>query len=172
MATPPTPPELLETGLLALVASAGSPTRASRALAEQGHDVPKQTLDRWKTQHAQRYQELQDRFADQLEKQLVRQQRELALHAHEVAMLAVDKTREALEADNVKDPAGTARNLEVTAATAIDKVLLLTDRPTQITESREPSKLIASLAQKGIRVQVGPSDSETIEGSAQPQIAG
>lgn len=168
MPAAPTDPQLLEQGLLALVASGGSPTRAAQALAEQGHDITKQTLHGWKTKHATRYQELQDRFATQIEAQLVRQQRDLAVQAHEVALLAVDKTREALEADKIKDPAGTARNLEVVAGTAIDKVLLLTDRPTQITEQREPSRLIASLASKGIRVTVG----ETIEGTAQPQIEG
>lgn len=141
----------IDAGLSTLIACGGSVSQALEFV-----DIPEPTLRDWRHRYADRYAELHDRVAPQIEAELARSARETALLAFDATRLGVEKTRLALENDQLKDPAGATRNLATTGAILTDKLLALTGRPTQITEHREPSKLIESLARKGITVSVDP----------------
>lgn len=143
--------EEVEMGLMALVAWAGSPTRAARYLKETGKlDVSDSTLRNWKQVHAIRYTELREKYKDQLEEQLTQELRDVAIIATNAARLAVEKATDALESGEERDPARAAANLSKVAATSTDKVLSLTGRPTQITQTRNAEEIIRSLVQLGV----------------------
>lgn len=166
-----TDPDTKRAGLVALAASGRSPTLAHESLKRQGIDIPLSTLTDWTHRYSDEVQRIHDQIAPQLEAQMVRQHRDIALLAHEETMAMIHHAREQREEGKIKDAAGAARNLATTAAIVTDKLLALTGRPTQITEHREPSKLIDSLASKGISVQVHARDTNPALTEANPTDA-
>jgi hypothetical protein len=135
----------IDRALATLVACGGSVTAAAEQL-----EMSDRTLRSWRTKHAVRYAELHDKVAPQIEDELVRAARSTALLAFDTTRLGVEKTREALEADKVKDPAAATRNIATTGAILTDKLLALTGRPTAITEHRNPDQLLKDLQAAGV----------------------
>lgn len=154
MGSPTHTPEVRERALLALAVTGGNSAQARRNLKDEGITVAERTLRDWRVTHAQRYSELHETHYQLIEQRLTQAQREIATRASVATEALVEQTITDAKAGKIKDPASAARNLATTAAIAVDKMLALTGRPTQITEHREPSKLIASLAAKGINVQI------------------
>lgn len=136
---------------MALVAWAGNAAAASRYLGSERHlQVKASTLTAWKHSHAIEYNELRDKYADQLEEQLAHEYREVARYAVEVQKLALEKAQTALLSGDEKDPARAAANISRVGQSATDKLLALTGRPTQITESRGIEEILRSLASRGV----------------------
>jgi hypothetical protein len=138
--------------LLALVAWGGSPTKAARSLAEKGVEIPVTTLRDWKEfTHAERYSELQERHAEQLEKILVANYRERAYHALDGVELAIEKAIERLENGKDDDPARTAANLSTVADKNTRNMLLVDGRPTSIKkDDRDVMETVRSLIAMGV----------------------
>jgi hypothetical protein len=138
-------------GLLAMVAWAGNASAASRYLAsERKLQIKPATLSGWKQVHAIQYNELRDKYATQMEEQLAHEYREVARFAVEVERLALEKAQQALYAGDERDPARAAANISRVAQSSTDKLLALTGRPTQITESRGIEEILRSLAARGV----------------------
>jgi hypothetical protein len=64
--------------------------------------------------------------------------------AQEAMRLALAQAR----AGELRDPGKTAMNAIITSGTALDKRLILQNRPTQITEHRDPKLAAAALARR------------------------
>lgn len=142
-------PAQVDQGLLALILY-GSAVKASEALKAAGKRIPEQTLRDWRHKHADRLAELHDQYAPQLEAEMIRQQRAIALAAQTVAFQAVEQTAQDLADGTVKDASSAAKNLQTTAAIATDKFLALTGRPSTITEHRSVDELTRKLEQLGV----------------------
>ncbi len=139
-------------GLLALVACAGSASAAAQALEQQGHPIPVSTLRTWTATRRDELDGLRDRYAPQLEEEIVRQLRDLALYAPRVQRKAIELAEERLDAGKDINPAQTAASLAKVAANATDKLLALTGRPTQITEHRSVEEITRGLVAAGVLV--------------------
>jgi hypothetical protein len=140
-------------GLTVLARLAGNSSQASRVTG-----VSHTTLDDWRRRFPNRYADVADRLAQAVEADVIRDTRELAARLSETEFLALQRTHEKLEQGNDKEPATTLRNLAVTKGIQIDKNLVLTGRPTQISESRDAAELI-----KAIRARVTILDGEAEE---------
>lgn len=139
--------EEIETCLHALVAWAGNGAQASRYLkAEKDLDISPTTLNNWKRLHGPRYDEIREKFSDQLEQHLAGDMREAAVLAVSATKLAVEKAHEKLEADEEDDPSGAAARLAKVAQSNVDKVLSLTGRARNPVDSRGVLEIIRSLA--------------------------
>lgn len=143
------PPETITRALLTLAKHAGDSEKAHADLLTQlpADEVPtSRTLRQWRnTQHRDEYTRLHDTYRAEIEAALVPEFRELAQAAAEASRLAVDKTTKALQAGSIKDPSGAARNLTITAATAMDKLYLATDRPTEVRTDNDARALLGEL---------------------------
>jgi hypothetical protein len=138
-------------GLMAIIAWAGNASAASRYLAsDRKLQIKPATLSGWKMTHAIEYNELRDKYSAQLEEQLVHEYREVARYAVEVSKLALEKTQQALLSGDERDPARAAANIARVGQSATDKMLSLTGRPAQITESRGIEEILRSLAARGV----------------------
>lgn len=136
---------------MALVAWAGNAAAASRFLAsERDLQIKPTTLSNWKQSHSIEYMELRDKYATQMEEQLAHEYRDVALTAMAVERIALDKAQIALLSGDEKDPARAAANIARVGQTATDKLLALTGRPTQITETRNLDEILRSLAARGV----------------------
>ena len=139
--------EQIDDALMALIAWAGNASAAVRHLKSVGKRAPRvETLLNWsRTLHWERYQELREKYGDQIEKGLAADYLDSARELREVAHMAAEKAKERLEAGEDQDPGRTAANLARASAIALEKSLTLQGKPTQITESRNPSEILAGL---------------------------
>lgn len=141
-------PEDIHRALLALAHHGGNAKQTERFLAEElGLKITDDTLAAWRdSKHADLYRRLHDTHAAEIEAALVPEFRDLALAAASIARKAVEKTNQALDANTLKDPSAAARNLVITAGTAMDKVYMATDRPTTRIEHTDAREILRSLA--------------------------
>lgn len=160
----------IDRALTALVAWSGNCAAAVRhleSIAEPGQRVPHQmTLLEWsRTTHWERYEQIREQWASKVEQTVANDMRDAAREAIEVQRLAVEKARERLERDRDDDPARSAANLARVAQSNTDKLLSLTGRPTQITETRNVNEILRSLVAKGV-LQL-PEEPKQIEGTVE-----
>jgi len=141
--------EQVTTGLLVLAANGGNCNTASEELHDTHQlEISRETLRRWKTtKYPELYRELHDTHRQHIEPALVAKHRDLAIRSAEVALQAVDLAEHQILKGELKDAAGAARNLTVTSGTAMDKVYLATDRPTEIRLHQSPSDILQRLTE-------------------------
>lgn len=133
--------------LIALISWGGQATATVRALKAQGKRTPTPvTLTAWsRDKYAARFNELSEKYAEQLEGQLIAEYRSLIRRALDVERLALDRTEARLKANEDNDPGRTAANLSRVSQSHTDKMLSLSGRPTAIKEDRGPEAVIAAL---------------------------
>jgi hypothetical protein len=154
-------------GFLALIANGDNARAAARSLKDTDDPIPHQTLQDWRHRYAERYQELQEQHGPEIEQALARGARLTALRAFHVTQKAVDATEEQIDSGDIRDPAGTARNLATTGAILTDKMLALTGRPTQITQHLSPDDIFKRLANKGYRLEPAHTDAQQLQHTRQ-----
>jgi hypothetical protein len=147
--------EEIDQALTAMIAYAGKAHTAVKYLMANGKPdlrVPTGVtlLDWSRTTHWERYEQLREQWSAKVEQTISNDMRDAAREAIEVQRVAVEKARERLEANRDDDPARSAANLARVASANTDKLLSLTGRPTQITESRNVNEILRSLVAKGV----------------------
>lgn len=137
--------------LMAMIAWAGNANAASRALKAKGISVSGTTLTQWtREKYYDRYDKMREQYAAQLEGQLAHEYRDIARLAVEVEREALEYMREYMKSGKERDPSRAAANAATVAAKMTDKVMSLTGRPTQIVETRNTEEILRSLAAKGV----------------------
>lgn len=143
--------EEITNGLTAVALCGGNCVQAEQRLQQAGRAIPANTLYTWRNhRHADRYREISDTLAPQIEAQVVDLQRELATRAATAALLAVDLEHKRIAQEDVKDASASARNLSTVAGIAVDKILSLTGRPTSVIEHRNADESLARLKRLGL----------------------
>ena len=149
--SPGYPQDVVDKCLITLVSCNGNKQATLRLLKEDGITITDKTLTDWvRRKHADRYQEIREGRAAAQERLLARNMLDVAGHALEAEDLAITKAQERLEANEETDPARAALNLARTKQIAIDKMLTLTGRPQQITESRDVTEVARALVALGV----------------------
>jgi hypothetical protein len=138
-------PAEVEEALLELALCGGNSGEAHRRLSARGLDVSEPRLRAWRRyDHAERYVQLCNQHAKQVEQTIVAKARENARKAADVISQAIDKAAEQVESGKV-DAAKTALSLATAQGIQIDKALVLEGRPTVITERRDAEDILRSL---------------------------
>lgn len=162
-------PETVQQALTAVALAGGNSVKARKQLLAAGIDVPESTLKYWRTERfPARYRQACDELAPQIEAAVVGLQRELAVRASSAALDAIDLETDRIANGDVKDAAGSARNLSTSAAIAVDKVLSLTGRPTVIHGDKTGDALLKELRGLAPGLIVNgtieePADAEVVE---------
>lgn len=172
MSAPTRTEEDITTGLMALIAWAGNAVAAANALkAEDKLHIAPATLRNWaRERYAARYDELREKYAEQLEGQLAHDMREIAGQAIQVERLALEKAEAKLKRNGDDDPARTASHAARVAQSSVDKLLSLTGRPTSIREDRNMNEILRSLVAKGV-LQLPEAPAE-LEAGAEANVPG
>lgn len=135
---------------LAVVAIYGGRTQlAAEKLAEQGKPIPQSTLDHWKHHHDGRYDRVCTEIAPRIAERVASQGEAIVLAAGELEATLLEQI--AANAHDIKpsELAGALRNVTTTKALNMDKVVNpIRGRPSTITEHRDATDVLASLADK------------------------
>ena len=134
--------------LVCLASRAGNIRRTLNDLKTDGLELPESTLRTWRD--TDEYETVRSKYGHKLEEFMVSELRERMVEQAEVERLALEKTRAMLEAGDVKDPARTMRDIAHAKSQNIDKLRVMTGRPTDITEHRSLDELVKALAAVGI----------------------
>jgi hypothetical protein len=138
--------EKIDQALLALVVTGGNASAAHTQLEAAGINVPRRTLQDWRTRHAQRYQQLQDQYGPQLEQQIVRNTRERISALDALEGDVIQKLHEDLDSLEAKDKANALKSITTSKAINVDKLLTLTNRPSVIVSNQSADDLEAEIA--------------------------
>lgn len=127
--------EQISDGLTALALYNGSATAAARELQRQGRPIPKTTLKRWKTTHAERYEDVRRQVRERVYARVSDVWRDAAEEGGHATLEALAKGREAADGGDPKAAnswASTARNFATAGAISQDKASVIDGRPTEI----------------------------------------
>lgn len=155
-----------EQAMSVLVGLAGDTVTASKVLEDQyAIFVTPDALTAWRNGECRAlYENLQERYAGQLEDALVREAREVAGRAMVLERRLLDETEKQLASGRMGDPSRAAANVSKVKDTAINKLLALTGRPSAITQSQDAAQIIRALEGKGVLVPIeAPIDAEVVE---------
>lgn len=153
-----TPAQVVE-ALSTLAACGGS---ADKAAERTG--VSRSTLQLWRDKYPLRYAKAQDEFARELEETQNRFYREHINNLNDAEALALSVIVDQLNAGQIKDVPGTLQRLATVKGINVDKLRVMTDRPSVITESRSGADILRALRQKvGITAEVVEEESERSE---------
>ena len=152
-------PEDVERGLFAL-AICGDGTAASRQLAANGHKIPARTLNHWKLQHAERFQQIAHQHTRKVREVIAQEQIEIAHAAGEAERLAIAKTRGQLKDGSVRDASTAGRNLAVQKGIALDHSLKMRGEPTVVHEHRQADDIFKKLRELAPQVFVIEGDAD------------
>lgn len=143
--------------LLVLAYCGGSPKLAAaqlKAAKEDGQDVRTPTangLSLLKSRNLERYLRLHEEHSGQIEQIAVAQARDTALRAGELEAKILSKIEGQIdqgEEIDVKTLSMALKNVSTTRGISVDKLLILTNRPTQITDKRDVGAILRAIAQK------------------------
>ena len=140
--------ETLHKMRLALVMHMGSPTQARDWLKEeQGIAVTMAYLSALKAKPE--YKELEIKYGREQEEAMISVLRDNALQAAMTVRRLIDLQNTRIDQHRETDPARAAANLSKVQKDNVDKMLALTGRPSQITQSSELGSIIKGLMSRG-----------------------
>jgi hypothetical protein len=152
-----------ETALLAYVLCSGNRIRAAELCAEQGLNVPNQTIYRWAT-HSEipRLERIRAEIAPKLKAQMAEMHQGLAVSAAEIEAKAIGQLDERLDGETVsaKDLSAVMQRAAIAGGIHGEKHLLYSGQPTAIVR-RDFDQIKRELKDKGIvldgtAVEIGP----------------
>jgi hypothetical protein len=133
--------EEIDAALLILASNGGNAAKSHEIAG-----VPERTLQDWRNRYHERYQELRQRHKREIEDKLIEEHRENAILS---AQLQRKATMQALDDKQpFKDPARVAREASIASGVAIDKLLVLDGRPTQITQNTDAVQALGEMARR------------------------
>lgn len=143
-------PEMIEMGLMTLATCGGRTSVAAQTLAAKGIEIPKGTLNYWRYDlYPNRYRDIVDRYSATIEREIVNNVRALALRASEAAHKMLELEEQRIVEGDVRDAAGSLRNIATAIGISVDKIMILEGRPNQITESRSADDVLRGLRDRG-----------------------
>lgn len=165
--------ETVLTALQLVAAEGGSTYRAARRLKEQGVDVPRSTIRRWRDHsHAEKYLDIRDEHQGKLQRIMAARHEDLVTKGADVTeKLWARLGKEAGEIP-ARDLPGAVRNAATALGISTDKVLTTRERPVVMpAASRSFGEIVNALVGLGVAKVDPPVDATVVEDqpSAQPE---
>lgn len=158
----------IETSLAVLAGVSGNIAQATQVLHDRhGITINPSTLRVWRSERAERFEEIREEVRPTLEKRLVSNLLDIATIASDAERAALLLSHRRLLAGIEDDPARAAANLSRVVQSSTDKMLALQGRPTQIRESRGVGEILSGLVAMGILQP--PEEPKAIDATAEDE---
>ena len=156
---------------LQAVAIYGSTTLAERRLKAAGLDIARQTLDGWKTEHADRLEQIRATVLPQLREKMAEESEALAFAYMQEERDTLEHFAGKRDELTAKDASQAIKNLSIARGVSTDKASALRGLPSEIVEHRKYEDIVrrwtAAGTIDGTAEEI--TDAETVEdGGAQP----
>jgi hypothetical protein len=154
-------PATIDRALTLMLFGTSMPDVIATMRSEYDIQVTPQTLRKWRDDlHAKRYNELHDKYKDEIENDAIRRMRERLRLVDKAEQLAVTRVIAELEGKALtgKDAAMAALQMSRVKAQNVEKLMQLTGRPTEIIEDRTGSvtnQVLRELMGKGVIRPIG-----------------
>lgn len=138
--------------LYLLAYRAGNYELAISDIDARGIDITQDTLKTWATEtYIEQYEHIRDKLRETYEDEAVMNMRDRIKESDEVEKIALKRVKDTiLGTDNPKEAAQAAYYLSQVKKNNIEKMRLMTERPTEIVEDRTPESALRSLISRGI----------------------
>lgn len=138
--------------LTALAFRAGSYPAAVEDVKKMGIDIVESTLKHWATEmYVEQYEHIRNKLRETYEDEAVMNMRDRIRESDEVEKVAIQRVKDTIfSTDNPKEAAQAAYYLNQLKKNNIEKMRLMTERPTEIIEDRTPESALRSLISRGI----------------------
>jgi hypothetical protein len=113
----------VERALTLVATHSGQYRKVARMLAEDGFEISERTLREWVKRHPELYQQIRDREAPRLRKQIAHANRDLITKYMEMEHELADRLRDNYDNLDARDIAPTMRNVGVNKGIAADTTL-------------------------------------------------
>lgn len=161
---------VVDTALLTIAMCGGNLAQAARELKAKDISVSAGALGKWRGElYPNRYRALCEKHRQQIEGVVLATAREISLRALRVTQAGIELEAERMKSGEVRDAAGSTRNMATAFGIVTDKVLLLEGRPTQIHEARTPDDIMRGLQAKGFVDSTAEDDDEPDGGVREPR---
>jgi hypothetical protein len=160
--------EEVDVAMRTLAALFGDVYATARVLDEQSVTfVSPELLAEWRQgQHRELYEKYADELAPGLEEAIIRRQRELAARATALEDRLLGRIEKELNDRTLNNTPQALAAVTKAKQTAVDKLFTLTQRPTQITETRNAADIVRQLEALRVLVPIGPAvdvEAEVVE---------
>lgn len=131
---------------------AGSYAAAIEDIKAAGIDITAATLKIWATEtYIEQYEHIRDKLRETYEDEAVMNMRDRIKESDAVEKAAIQRVSDTIfSTDNPKEAAQAAYYLSQVKKNNIEKMRLMTERPTEIVEDRTPESVLRSLVSRGI----------------------
>jgi hypothetical protein len=138
--------------LTALAFRAGNYSQAVGDLKKQNIHIVKETLERWATEmYVEDYNNIVANFKETYEEEAVASMRQIIRESSAAEAEAVQRTMDTIQGtDDAKNAAQAAYYMSQVKKNSLEKLRLLTDKPTEIVEDRTPEMIMRNLVARGI----------------------
>lgn len=144
--------EIIIKALTVLAYKAGNVSGTCKQLKEEGITVSATALTNWRdNEYAEDYKRIRQNFASKFEDEIALDMREIAGMGIAVQRRAIERADEELgRQTTAKDASQTALNMSRLVKDNVEKLLVLTGRPSEITDDRSARSAYNALVAKGI----------------------
>jgi hypothetical protein len=143
--------ETVEVALTEVALCGGSTALASKRLAERGILVKKSVMDNWKLRYPERYAQIRDQRAAEIQRLVAAAHEDLALKAAALTAKVLERTEKELDEIPARDLAGALRNVATTGGISVDKLTVARERPLNgAPASRDVNEIVRAL--EGMKV--------------------
>jgi hypothetical protein len=131
---------------------AGNFELAMDDIREKGIDITIETLKTWAQEtYVEQYEHIRDKLRESYEDMAIMNMRDRIKESDEVEKVAIKRVLDTIAGtDDPKAAAQAAYYLSQVKKNNIEKMRLMTDRPTEIVEDRTPESALRSLISRGI----------------------
>jgi hypothetical protein len=130
----------IEQGVQALVTTGGSAWKASKLCG-----IPEGTLDKWKTIHRGRIEEVRRERGPELERAAIEGFRAFVIRAEDVKAMALEALREQIADGKCSEPGRALQQVSIAQGIATQRMLELDGRPSGVKPERSLAELLNTL---------------------------
>jgi hypothetical protein len=145
--------EETERGLRHIAVCSGNVMRAQRELAEQGLEIPYETMRSWvRRDHVERYLQIEQEELPKIHARMARRSEELALQAGELEAALIKRLEEKLPDVPPRDLSRAVRDVATSRKVSVEKSVTLRggDRPRELNPIKDFTEALKDLQRLGL----------------------
>lgn len=138
--------EDVDRGLTELALCAGNSTQAARRLKEQGHEITRSSLERWRLyDKTDRYEEIRRQVVPRILDGIAAEAEDVIRTASSLELKLLTQLHDQADAGEIKDPSSALQKASVAKGINLTHLMPLRNKPSQIVEYRHAEDILREI---------------------------